>query len=104
MEFLLVRSQACAWSAYWLAAVMHLECMLARKSPTPGLHSIYSRTPNPGPAFIEKYRAYLANFGSDPSKIKDTLQDCEVMSNSKLAAMMSMFGMQKALTSYKQIS
>ncbi|KAJ6752228.1 hypothetical protein OIU85_002633 [Salix viminalis] len=59
---------------------------------------IYSRTPNPGPAFIEKYKAYLANFGYDPSKIKDTPQDCEVMSNSQLAAMMSMPGMQKALT------
>ncbi|KAJ0103165.1 hypothetical protein Patl1_04267 [Pistacia atlantica] len=32
------------------------------------------------------------------SKIKDTPQDCEVMSNSKLAAMMSMPGMQQALT------
>lgn len=40
----------------------------------------------------------MANFGYDPSKIKDTPQDCEVMSNSKLAAMMSMPGMQQALT------
>lgn len=38
------------------------------------------------------------NYGYDPSKIKDTPQDCEVMSNSKLAAMMSMSGMQQALT------
>lgn len=59
---------------------------------------IYSRTPNPGPEFIEKYKAYLANLGYDPNKIKDTPQDCEVMSNSKLAAMMSMPGMQQALT------
>ncbi|XP_027331017.1 chloroplastic lipocalin isoform X2 [Abrus precatorius] len=59
---------------------------------------IYSRTPNPGPEFIEKYKSYLANFGYDPSKIKDTPQDCEVMSNSQLAAMMSMSGMQQALT------
>ncbi|KAJ8763692.1 hypothetical protein K2173_003164 [Erythroxylum novogranatense] len=59
---------------------------------------IYSRKPNPGPEFIEKYKAYLADFGYDPSKIKDTPQDCEEMSNSKLAAMMSMSGMQKALT------
>ncbi|XP_031252573.1 chloroplastic lipocalin [Pistacia vera] len=59
---------------------------------------IYSRTPVPGRAFIEKYKSYLANFGYDPSKIKDTPQDCEVMSNSKLAAMMSMSGMQQALT------
>ncbi|EEF39429.1 protein with unknown function [Ricinus communis] len=59
---------------------------------------IYSRRPDPGPEFIEKYKAYLANFGYDPSKIKDTPQDCEVMSNSKLAAMMSMSGMQQALT------
>jgi hypothetical protein len=71
----------------------HLKlCVLA------SMLQIYSRTPNPGPAFIEKYKAYLANFGYDPSKIKDTPQDCEVMSNSKLAAMMSMPGMQKALT------
>ncbi|XP_057950994.1 chloroplastic lipocalin isoform X3 [Malania oleifera] len=59
---------------------------------------IYSRTPDPGPEFIEKYKSYLANFGYDPSKIKDTPQDCEVMSNSQLAAMMSMSGMQQALT------
>ncbi|KAI9191669.1 hypothetical protein LWI28_011740 [Acer negundo] len=59
---------------------------------------IYSRKPVPGPEFIEKYKSYLANFGYDPSKIKDTPQDCEVMSNSKLAAMMSMSGMQQALT------
>ncbi|KAL8130648.1 hypothetical protein V2J09_019803 [Rumex salicifolius] len=59
---------------------------------------IYSRTPNPGGEFIEKYKNYLADFGYDPSKIKDTPQDCEVMSNSKLAAMMSMDGMQQALT------
>lgn len=59
---------------------------------------IYSRTPNPGPKFIEKYKSYLAEFGYDPSKIKDTPQDCMVMSNSQLAAMMSAQGMQKALT------
>lgn len=59
---------------------------------------IYSRVPDPGPQFIEKYKNYLANFGYDPSKIKDTPQDCEVMSNSQLAAMMSMSGMQRALT------
>ncbi|KAG4961933.1 hypothetical protein AAZX31_14G024700 [Glycine max] len=59
---------------------------------------IYSRTPNPGPEFIQKYKSYLANYGYDPSKIKDTPQDCEVMSNSQLAAMMSMSGMQQALT------
>ncbi|KDP39084.1 hypothetical protein JCGZ_00841 [Jatropha curcas] len=59
---------------------------------------IYSRRPDPGAEFIEKYKAYLANFGYDPSKIKDTPQDCEVMSNSQLAAMMSMSGMQQALT------
>lgn len=59
---------------------------------------IYSRTPNPGPQFIEKYKNELANFGYDPSKIKETPQDCEVMSDTRLAAMMSMSGMQQALT------
>ncbi|XP_050220509.1 chloroplastic lipocalin [Mercurialis annua] len=59
---------------------------------------IYSRTPNPGPEFIEKYKTYLANYGYDPSKIKDTPQDCEAMSNTQLAAMMSMPGMEQALT------
>ncbi|KAM3744294.1 hypothetical protein ACB098_06G041900 [Castanea mollissima] len=42
---------------------------------------IYSRTPDPGPEFIEKYKTYLENFGYDPRKIEDTPQDCEVMSN-----------------------
>ncbi|XP_072969280.1 chloroplastic lipocalin [Typha angustifolia] len=59
---------------------------------------IYSRTPTPGTEFITKYKAYLANFGYDPSKIKDTPQDCEVMSSSQLALMMSMPGMNAALT------
>uniref|UniRef100_A0A0E0DIN4 Lipocalin/cytosolic fatty-acid binding domain-containing protein n=1 Tax=Oryza meridionalis TaxID=40149 RepID=A0A0E0DIN4_9ORYZ len=59
---------------------------------------IYSRTPNPGPEFIEKYKSYAANFGYDPSKIKDTPQDCEVMSTDQLGLMMSMPGMTEALT------
>ncbi|KAG6407301.1 hypothetical protein SASPL_130288 [Salvia splendens] len=59
---------------------------------------IYSRTPNPGSAFIEKYKSSLAELGYDPDKIKDTPQDCETMSNSQLAAMMSLSGMQRALT------
>lgn len=63
-----------------------------------GFIQIYSRTPNPGPEFIEKYKSYLAKFGYDPKKIKDTPQDCEVMTDSRLAAMMSMSGMQQALT------
>ncbi|EHA8587094.1 putative Chloroplastic lipocalin [Cocos nucifera] len=54
--------------------------------------------PHPGPEFIEKYKMYLANFGYDPSKITDTPQDCEVMSSSQLAVMMSMSGMKEALT------
>lgn len=59
---------------------------------------IYSRTPVPGQAFIEKYKAYLANYGYDPSKFKDTPQDCETMSDTQLSAMMSMSQMQAALT------
>lgn len=59
---------------------------------------IYSRKPVPGPKFIEKYKSYLEDFGYDSSAIKDTPQDCEVMSANKLSAMMSMPGMQKALT------
>ncbi|CAA7017380.1 unnamed protein product [Microthlaspi erraticum] len=62
------------------------------------LHAIYSRTPNPGPEFIAKYKDYLATFGYDPGKIKDTPQDCEVMSDGQLAAMMSMPGMEQTLT------
>ncbi|KAL2941593.1 Chloroplastic lipocalin [Bienertia sinuspersici] len=58
---------------------------------------IYSRTPNPGPEFIEKYKTYLADFGYDPNDIKDTPQDCQVMSNSQLAAMMNQSEMQQAL-------
>ncbi|XP_075506584.1 chloroplastic lipocalin isoform X1 [Primulina tabacum] len=58
---------------------------------------IYSRKPNPGPEFIEKYKSVLETFAYDSSSIKDTPQDCEVMSNSQLAAMMSMSGMQQAL-------
>lgn len=63
----------------------------------PLILQIYSRTPNPGPEFIEKYKLYLADFGYDPNKIRDTPQDCDV-SDSRLAAMMSMNGNQQALT------
>ncbi|GLJ45217.1 hypothetical protein SUGI_0951740 [Cryptomeria japonica] len=59
---------------------------------------IYSRTPNPGPDFIENYKTYLSSFGYDPSDIKDTPQDCDVMPTSQLALMMSQPGMQQALT------
>ncbi|XP_058072554.1 chloroplastic lipocalin [Magnolia sinica] len=59
---------------------------------------IYSRTPVPGSDFVEKYKSYLENYGYDANKIKDTPQDCEVMSSGQLALMMSMPGMQKALT------
>ncbi|KAG9143576.1 hypothetical protein Leryth_024971 [Lithospermum erythrorhizon] len=59
---------------------------------------IYSRNPTPGPEFIEKYKSELEKFGYDPNKIKDTPQDCEVMSNSQLAAMMSASGMQQTLS------
>ncbi|KAL4554880.1 hypothetical protein LXL04_037487 [Taraxacum kok-saghyz] len=62
-----------------------------------GFIQIYSRTPNPGEKFIEKYKLVLADYGYDTSKIKDTPQDCEV-SDSMLASMMSMDGMQQALT------
>ncbi|KAJ6807108.1 chloroplastic lipocalin [Iris pallida] len=58
---------------------------------------IYSRTPNPGPAFLQKYKSYLANYGYDASKIKDTPQDCQVMSDAQLASMMSLSGMRQAL-------
>ena len=53
------------------------------------LFQIYSRTPDPGPDFIENFKSYLASFGFDPSQIKDTPQDCEVMPTSQLASMMS---------------
>ncbi|KAH9329495.1 hypothetical protein KI387_001603 [Taxus chinensis] len=59
---------------------------------------IYSRTPNPGPDFIENFKTYLTSFGYDPSQIKDTPQDCEVMPTSQLAVMMSLQEMQQALT------
>ncbi|KAL0917411.1 hypothetical protein M5K25_012469 [Dendrobium thyrsiflorum] len=59
---------------------------------------IYSRRPDPGPAFISKYKSYLADLGYDPNKIKDTPQDCQVMSSAQLALMMSRTGMKEALT------
>ncbi|KAH0460709.1 hypothetical protein IEQ34_011372 [Dendrobium chrysotoxum] len=59
---------------------------------------IYSRRPDPGPDFINKYKSYLADLGYDPNKIKDTPQDCQVMSSAQLALMMSRTGMKEALT------
>ncbi|KAM2960996.1 hypothetical protein FF1_030622 [Malus domestica] len=63
-----------------------------------GFIQIYSRTPNPGPEFIEKYKSYLANFGYNASKITDTPQDCEQMTDTQLSAVMSMPEMQQAST------
>jgi hypothetical protein len=68
--------------------IFHIYCYLKQ---------IYSRTPNPGLEFIEKYKSYFANFGYDPSKIKDASQDCDV-SSSQLDVMMSMPGMNGVLT------
>ncbi|CAN6560748.1 unnamed protein product [Malus baccata var. baccata] len=63
------------------------------------LFDIYSRTPNPGPEFIEKYKSYLANFGYNASKITDTpCSHCEQMTDTQLSAVMSMPGMQQAST------
>lgn len=59
---------------------------------------IYSREPNPGADFINKYKSYLADFGYDPNKIKDTPQDCEAMSSDQLSMMMSQTAMKRALT------
>lgn len=58
---------------------------------------IYSRSPNPGPEFIEKYKNYLETIGFNAKQIKDTPQDCEDMSMGKLQQMMAMPGMQEAL-------
>eukprot|EP00210_Caulerpa_lentillifera_P001344 g1293.t1 len=49
---------------------------------------IYSRTPNPGKAFIEKQKKLLAKFGYPIDKIKDTPQDCNVIPDSTLSEMM----------------
>ncbi|KAJ7531925.1 hypothetical protein O6H91_14G064900 [Diphasiastrum complanatum] len=59
---------------------------------------IYSRIPNPGDDFIMKYKQYLGTLGYDPADIRDTPQDCEVMSMGQLSAMMAYPGMQQALT------
>lgn len=59
---------------------------------------IYSRIPNPGTDFISKYKTYLATIGYNANQIKDTPQDCEDMSMGQLQSMMSMSGMQEALT------
>ncbi|CAM6095674.1 unnamed protein product [Calypogeia fissa] len=59
---------------------------------------IYSRTPNPGPEFIEKYKNELKDLGYNPELIKDTPQDCEVMSMPQLEKMMSRPGMEEAMT------
>lgn len=74
-----------------------MSCHVCPVTNGVGCFQIYSRIPNPGAEFIEKYKLVLADFGYDASKIKDTPQDCEV-SDSMLAAMMSMNGMQQALT------
>lgn len=58
---------------------------------------IYSRTPNPGAEFIQKYKDYLANIGYNAKQIKDVPQDCENMSMGQLESMMSMPGMEEAL-------
>lgn len=58
---------------------------------------VYSRTPNPGPEFIEQYKAYLGTLGYDTSAIRDTPQDCEAVSLEKLEQMMSAPRLQQAM-------
>ncbi|CAD7704862.1 unnamed protein product [Ostreobium quekettii] len=41
---------------------------------------IYSRTPNPGKKFIEQQKAFLKEFGYPINAIRDTPQDCPVVS------------------------
>lgn len=59
---------------------------------------IYSRKPNPGSAFIKKYKSMLADFGYDPNEIKDTPQDCNVESSKPLDRLLSFFGFKQTLT------
>ncbi|KAG6556854.1 hypothetical protein Mapa_001801 [Marchantia paleacea] len=59
---------------------------------------IYSRTPNPGQEFIDKYKRELGDLGFNASLIKDTPQDCEVMSMESLETMMARPGMEEAMT------
>mmetsp|Transcript_10397 Transcript_10397/g.26393 ORF Transcript_10397/g.26393 Transcript_10397/m.26393 type:complete len:331 (+) Transcript_10397:58-1050(+) len=49
---------------------------------------IYSRTPNPGKAFIDKQKKYLEQFGYKASDIRDTPQDCSEGLMNKMNAMM----------------
>eukprot|EP00246_Nothoceros_aenigmaticus_P002989 TRINITY_DN13916_c0_g1_i1.p1 TRINITY_DN13916_c0_g1~~TRINITY_DN13916_c0_g1_i1.p1 ORF type:complete len:239 (-),score=19.80 TRINITY_DN13916_c0_g1_i1:156-839(-) len=59
---------------------------------------VYSRTPDPGPQFIEKYRNYLANLGYNKAGIRDTPQDCDSVSLDQLMQMMSQPKMEQAMT------
>ncbi|XP_002972706.2 chloroplastic lipocalin [Selaginella moellendorffii] len=59
---------------------------------------IYSRTPNPGREFIDKYKAFLGELGYDDAAIKDTPQDCQEMSMGDLSAMMAAPGMEEMMS------
>lgn len=59
---------------------------------------IYSRTPKPGKAFIEKQKKFLAKYGYPVDQIKDTPQDCEVIPDSTLTQMMGSQMMDTMLT------
>ncbi|GBG92973.1 hypothetical protein CBR_g57971, partial [Chara braunii] len=59
---------------------------------------IYSRTPNPGKSFIEKYKAILENYGYDANQIVDTPQDCPDTSMGDLEKMMSPRAVRDSMT------
>lgn len=54
-----------------------------------GFVQIYSRVPNPGKAFIKRQKDRLIELGYDPSKLKDTPQDCQEPFNKMMQGMMS---------------
>lgn len=61
---------------------------LVKGSSGKGFVQVYSRTPNPGREFIEKYKDYLSTVGYNRDEIVDTPQDCPVVGKEKMLAIM----------------
>lgn len=73
---------------YDILATDYKTFALVQGSPDQSFVQIYSRTPNPGKAFIEDKKAYLRSIGWDTTDVRDTPQDCEEMNMQALMGMM----------------
>lgn len=90
--YIFAHASALQAETYDILATDYQTFAFVQGSPDQSFVQIYSRTPNPGPAFLAEKKAYLASLGWDISKIRDTPQDCEEIKMERVMALMDSKG------------